>query len=246
MRRAVEVRGAGRRPARTPRRAPGSAGSAPSCAADRRSRSPRGRRRARGSRPGRGPARAPLTSQYGCATTAAPPAAWIRSTASSALGQRRATNAFAPGTRYSSKNGPRSGPAPAARAMCGRPMESAAPACATASSKVTSTPCSLRRSMISRARLTRSCWARSHAGAICVEVDPVAEHVEVIGVLVHAGHLHGRHALDAGLLRGRDGVGNTRDGVVVGQRHHCHAGLRRRGRDLSRGQLAIRYRRVSL
>ena len=88
------------------------------------------------------------------------------STASSALGHLRETNAFAPGTRYSSKNGPRSGPAPAALAMWGRPIASAAPAWATAASNVTSTPCELRLAMISLARSTRSCWARSQAGWI--------------------------------------------------------------------------------
>src|ERR1700712_1954304 len=60
--------------------------------------------------------------------TATPPASWISPIASSASGQRRGTKAFAPGTRYSSKNGPRSPVAPAALAMWGRPIESAPPA----------------------------------------------------------------------------------------------------------------------
>ena len=46
--------------------------------------------------------------------TATPPASWISSIASAAVGQRRDTKALAPGTRYSSKNGPRSPLAPAA------------------------------------------------------------------------------------------------------------------------------------
>ena len=59
---------------------------------------------------------------------------------------------------------PRSGPAPAALAMCGRPIASAAPAWATAPSNVTSTPWERRRATISFALSIRSCWARSHAG----------------------------------------------------------------------------------
>ena len=46
----------------------------------------------------------------------------------------------------------------------GRPIASAAPALATASSKVTSTPWPLSFAMISLARSTRSCWALSQAG----------------------------------------------------------------------------------
>ena len=42
---------------------------------------------------------------------------------------------------------------------------------------------------------TRSCCARSQAGAI-FQVDPVAADMQVFGVLVHAGHLDRRHQLD--------------------------------------------------
>src|ERR1700748_1944230 len=56
--------------------------------------------------------------------TATPPASRISAIACSAFGQRRGTKALAPGTRYSSKNGPRSPVAPAALAMCGAPIES--------------------------------------------------------------------------------------------------------------------------
>ena len=48
----------------------------------------------------------------------------------------------------------------------GRPTDEASPATAIASSKRTGTPCALRRSTISSARVTRSRWARPHAGAI--------------------------------------------------------------------------------
>ena len=58
VRRAVEVRRAGRGEVELLAELQAVLRSAPSCAADRRSRCPRGRRRARGSRPGRGPARA--------------------------------------------------------------------------------------------------------------------------------------------------------------------------------------------
>ena len=72
--------------------------------------------------------------------TATPPASRISSIACSAVGQRRGTKAFAPGTRYSSKKGPRSPVAPAARAMWGRPIESASPASRIASSRWRSNP----------------------------------------------------------------------------------------------------------
>ena len=72
--------------------------------------------------------------------TATPPASWISAIACSASGQRRGTKALAPGTRYSSKKGPRSPVAPAALAMCGRPIESAPPASRIASSSVRSKP----------------------------------------------------------------------------------------------------------
>ena len=106
-------------------------------------------------------------SQNGWASTGAPPASRISTTASAAVGQRRETKALAPGTRYSSKKAPiSSGLVPAALAMCGRPTELASPASAIASSNSTGTPTELRRSTISRARVTRSCWARSHIGRI--------------------------------------------------------------------------------
>ena len=68
---------------------------------DRRPRRHRDRDRRSGRRPAPG-----IESQKGWARTAAPPASWISSTASAAVGQRRETNAFAPGTRYSSKKAP--------------------------------------------------------------------------------------------------------------------------------------------
>ena len=52
--------------------------------------------------------------------------------------------------------------------MWGRPTDEASPAWAIASSKRTGTPCALRRSTISSARVIRSRWARSHAGAIAI------------------------------------------------------------------------------
>ncbi len=98
--------------------------------------------------------------------TATPPASRISSIACSALGQRRGTKALAPGTRYSSKKGPRSPVAPAALAMWGRPIESAAPASRIASSRVRSKPSRWRFATISPARSRRSVCARSQAGAI--------------------------------------------------------------------------------
>ena len=89
--------------------------------------------------------------------------------ASAASGQRRGTKAFAPGTSHSSKKALiSSGFTPAALAMWGRPTDEASPAWAIASSKRTGTPCSLSRSTISSARVIRSRWARSQAGAIAV------------------------------------------------------------------------------
>src|SRR6266540_3468864 len=74
--------------------------------------------------------------------------------------------AFAPGTSHSSKKALMpSGFTPAALAMWGRPTDEASPAWAIASSKLTGTPWVLRRSTISWARVTRSRWARSQAGA---------------------------------------------------------------------------------
>ena len=68
-------------------------------------------------------------SQKGWARTAAPPASWISPVASCAVGQRRETNAFAPGISYSSKKALiSSGFVPAALAMWGRPTEEASPA----------------------------------------------------------------------------------------------------------------------
>ncbi len=96
-----------------------------------------------------------------------PPASRISAVASEAVGQRRETNALAPGTRYSSKKALiSSGFVPAALAMWGRPTEEASPASAIASSKETSTPSELSLATISSARVTRSCWARSHIGRI--------------------------------------------------------------------------------
>ena len=128
--------------------------------------------------------------------TATPPASWISSIACSAVGQRRGTKALAPGTRYSSKKGPRSPVAPAARAMWGRPIESASPASRTASSRCRSKPSPRSFSTISPARVTPLVLGALAGAGDLPEVDPVAADVEVFGVLVHAGHLDRRHQLD--------------------------------------------------
>ena len=80
-------------------------------------------------------------SQKGWARTAAPPAPWMISIASGAVGHRLETNALAPGTSHSSKKALiSSGFVPAALAMWGRPTEEASPASAIASSNLTPTP----------------------------------------------------------------------------------------------------------
>ena len=139
-----------------------------------------------------------LDVPVGMRDAATPPASWISSDrllgASASL---RATKAFAPGTRYSSKNGPRSGPAPAARAMCGRPIESAAPA---SRDRVVEGDLDAERvqpvdDLVGAVHpLLLRALAR---GRDPVQVDPVAEHVQVVRVAVNARHLDRRHALDA-------------------------------------------------
>ena len=93
--------------------------------------------------------------------------------------------------------------------------------------------------MISFARSTRSCWARSQAGAILLEVDPVAADVQVLGVLVDARHLDRRHVLDAELGRGPARLVDAGDAVVVGERHHRHPGLGGRAGDIAGLELAV-------
>ena len=171
--------------------------------------------------------------------TATPPASRISSIACSALGQRRGTKALAPGTRYSSKKGPRSPVAPAALAMCGRPIESAAPASRIASSRVRSKPS--RAQVLDdlpgplAAPLLRPLAGRRDL----LQVDPVAADVEVFRVLVHARHLDRRHQLDPQPPRRLFGLGHPRDRVVVGQRQRRHARLRGFPDDPSRRQLPV-------
>ena len=163
----------------------------------------------------------------------------MRRTASSALGHSRETNAFAPGTRYSSKKGPRSGPAPAALAMWGRPIASAAPAFATAASKLTSTPCSLSLPMIVLARFDALLLSAVASRLDLLQVDPVAADVEVLGVAVHARHLDRGNVLDPELGGGPRRLEDAGDAVVVGERHHRDAGLVGGADHVGRFELAV-------
>jgi hypothetical protein len=72
-----------------------------------------------------------------------------------------------------------------------------------------------------------------------VQVDPIAADVEILGVLVHAGHLDGGNALDPELGGCCHRFGNAGDAVVVGEGHDGHSGLSGGANDIGRLQLAV-------
>jgi hypothetical protein len=79
-----------------------------------------------------------------------------------------------------------------------------------------------------------------------LEVDPVAEHVQVLVQLVHARDLHRRDELDAGRVGCGLRLGEAIDRVVVAERQNCHARIARRLHHPGGGQLAVREGRVRL
>jgi hypothetical protein len=77
-------------------------------------------------------------------------------------------------------------------------------------------------------------------------VDAVAEDVQVLVLVLHAGDLDGADEPDA--VRGRDlaRLGDAVDGVVVAEREELDAGLRRALDHLAGGQGAVGVQGVRL
>jgi hypothetical protein len=73
----------------------------------------------------------------------------------------------------------------------------------------------------------------------CIEIDPISEHVKIIRVLMHAGQLHCRDALDAPLLRRRYRCPHAGDRIVVRERHGRHPRRRGGSGDLRRLELTV-------
>ena len=180
--------------------------------------------------------------------TATPPASGSARSPVRRSASARDTNALAPGTRYSSKNGPRSPEAPAARAMCGRPIESARrPPRETASSRCRSTPSAPellddlagagRRARAGPARRRRRSGRGRSSNRIC----------QVFGVLVDAGHLdRGNAARCPGAPAASAAAGDTGDRVMVRQGEARHARLGGALDDLGGCELAVGDGRMAL
>jgi hypothetical protein len=80
-----------------------------------------------------------------------------------------------------------------------------------------------------------------------VVVEAVAEDVQVLELVLHAGDLRRRHDRDAADgLCGRDRLVDAVDRVVVGQREQLDAGLLGEADDLGGGQRAVGVDRVRL
>ena len=100
--------------------------------------------------------------------------------------------------------------------MCGRPIASAAPAFGDGALE-----CHFDAVLVEpRDDLLRAIHPlllRAIArGLDRLDVHPVAADVEVLGVLVDAGHLDGRDVPDSKLLGGRICLGHAGNAVVVG------------------------------
>ena len=90
---------------------------------------------------------------------------------------------------------------------------------------VTSTPWELSRAMISLARSTRSCWARSQAGRMRSGRPSSRRCAGPRSTCARRTSRPPGTFVDPGLLGRRGRLRDAGDPVVVGQRHHRHPGL---------------------
>ena len=104
--------------------------------------------------------------------------------------------------------------------MCGRPIASAAPAFSTAALEGHVHPVLVEPGDDLLRAIDPLLLRAVARGLDRLDVHPVAADVEVLRVLVDAGHLDGRDVLDPQLLGGRVRLGHAGDAVVVGERHH--------------------------
>ena len=142
-----------------------------------------------------------------------------------------------PSTRYCSKNGPRRARAGGAGDVS-PPDESASPASFTASSRVSSKPSPRSFSTISPARFTRSCSARSQAGAIASRSIQFSRHAGLPRTRAHRTS-QSPEQLDPELLRRFGGLGHSSNHIVVRQRQPRSRPSQLR-HDLSRRKLPVR------
>ena len=109
--------------------------------------------------------------------------------------------------------------------MCGRPIASAAPAFSTRALEADVDAVLVELGDDRLGAVDALLLGVVAGGLDLLEVDPVAADVEVLGVLVDAGHLGRGDVLDPELGGDAIRLAHPGDAVVVGQRHHGDPGL---------------------